>query len=402
MNGLAEAVCSAMGWADGSSLRARLDRVVPEVSKALGVPAARWSSDPRFLELVAERCTVPETYFFRHQEQLARACAEVVRSFGEAPLKVWSAACATGEEAYSLSMQLVAAGAQAERFTVLGTDVSETSLARARDARYPEWSFRGVPLEVRRRNFVRAAPGRFSVAARFVAPVRFAHHNLLAPAPVTGVHLISCRNVLIYLRPEAADAVLRQLVSALAPEGLLLIGAAEQRLAVNLGLEALEGDGGLLRKSAPGRAMPQAAARAAPSPPPPPAPARPCAHEAPLVERAWRALRAGALGEARALAERAAELQVAEAHLVLATLEEAAGEGGRALEALRRALYLDPQLITAHVSQARLYTRVGRLRDAQRARANALRYLEPLDPETPMRMEPPTTAGALRAALEAP
>ncbi|MBE2253390.1 MAG: protein-glutamate O-methyltransferase CheR, partial [Myxococcus sp.] len=109
-----------------------------------------------------------------------------------------------------------------------------------------------------------------------------------------------------------------------------------------------------------------------------------------------------ALGEARALAERAAELQVAEAHLVLATLEEAAGEGGRALEALRRALYLDPQLITAHVSQARLYTRVGRLRDAQRARANALRYLEPLDPETPMRMEPPTTAGALRAALEAP
>lgn len=120
----------------------------------------------------------------------------------------------------------------------------------------------------------------------------------------------------------------------------------------------------------------------------------------PAIEAAWRALREGLQGEARALAEAAVAAHDAEAHLVLATLDDAAGDAQLALEHLRRALYLDPRLIIAHVSQAALYARLGREKDAGRARANALRHLGALDPGTILRAAAPVSVRELKAALE--
>lgn len=413
MNALAAAVCELMGWADGDSLRARLARAAPEVAAELGLPPAPWTDDARFVRQVAERCAVNETYFFRHAEQLEACCAELLRTFPGRPLAVWSAACSTGEETWSLAMQLLGAGAAPERLTVLGTDVCELALVQARGGRYAEWSFRGVPAPVRERCFVKSdddsARERLTVAERFRPPVQFLSHNLLSPPPLREAHLIACRNALIYLRPDAARRALRHLESVLAPGGLLLLGTAEQHLAGGLGLEPLVlGNVLVLRKPLAAPADPPrpvapvlpAPAPARPAPLPQPSLPRVLESEAP-IEAAWRALRAGLEGEARALAEVAAAAQLAEAHLVLATLDEAAGEQLLALEHLRRALYLDPRLILAHVSQAALYGRLGRERDAGRARSNALRHLSALDPETILRALTPVSVRELREVLEA-
>jgi chemotaxis methyl-accepting protein methylase len=437
MSALVAAVCDLMGWADGEALRARLARVAPEVATELGVTPEHWNANHRFVREVAERATVNETYFFRHAEQLVATCAEVQHAFPAEKLSCWSAGCSTGEEPYSLAMQFFMSGLPADRLEVLGTDVSASALHHARTAKYPEWSFRGVPRVVREQCFTRvkdSATGvsTFEVAERFRRPVSFASHNLLSPPPVRRAHLISCRNALIYLHPAAVQVVLRHLDSVLLPGGFLMLGSAEQHFAAALGFESvLRGGVVLLRKPSAEvevrkvEVLKDEVTRPHPEPSAsgslhlgaasaslrclaqqqrwdgsaPPAGRGETASDP--IAAAWTSLRAGDAANARSLAARAAADHHAEAHLILATLDEAAGDVPAALEHLRRALYLDPTFISAHVAQASLFRRLGRERDASRARANALRHLGALAPETLLCGIHPITARALRDALEA-
>ena len=412
MSALAAAVCDLMGWADGESLRARLARVAPEVATELGVTPDQWNANHRFVREVAERATVNETYFFRHAEQLVATCNEVLHAFPAGTLSCWSAGCSTGEEPYSLAMQFFMSGLPADRLEVLGTDVSASALNHARTAKYPEWSFRGVPRVVREQCFTRLEDSSkgvstFEVGERFRRPVSFASHNLLSPPPVRRAHLISCRNALIYLHPAAVQVVLRHLDSVLVPGGFLMLGSAEQHFAAALGFESvLRGGVVLLRKPVAVREEPRAQVMVT-RPQPEPSPTGRGESPAPIVcvrdrtAEAWGALRGGDAAQARTLAERAAAEHHAEAHLVLATLDEAAGDVPAALEHLRRAIYLDSSLVSAHAAQASLFRRLGRERDAGRARANALRHLGALAPDTLLCGIHPITARALRDALEA-
>lgn len=395
---LVTAVCALTGWADNPSLRERVARHAADVATARGLALATAVNDRDFLQALIERCSVSETYFFRHREQLTAVCAEVQRTFPTERLVAWSAGCATGEEAWSLAMTLYDGGVSAERLHVVGTDVSEAALAHARAGRYGDWSFRGVPAALRERHFERR-DGASVVAEPIAHTVHFTRHNLLAPPPVPRAHLVLCRNALIYFRKETARAVLDQLVSVLAPGGVLALGAAEQHLATDLPLHLVEVDGTVYFQA-------PRAATVTPLPTLPPeeaTPPRVVTQPAPTtceVEAAWTALRAGRVDEARALAATAASRQVAEAHLVLATLEVKSEDPGAALEHLRRALYLDPSLIVAHATQATLFERLGRAKEARRARANALRHLRALTPETVLRAATPVTARELQASLE--
>jgi chemotaxis protein methyltransferase CheR len=413
MSALVAAVCDLMGWADGEALRARLARVAPEVATELGVAPDQWNVNHRFVREVAERATVNETYFFRHSEQLVATCNEVLHAFPVGTLSCWSAGCSTGEEPYSLAMQFFMSGLPEERLEVLGTDVSANALNHARTAKYPEWSFRGVPRVVREQCFTRLKDSSkgvstFEVAERYRRPVSFASHNLLSPPPVRRAHLISCRNALIYLHPAAVQLVLRHLDSVLVPGGFLMLGSAEQHFAAALGFESvLRGGVVLLRKPVAVREQrkvvvtpphPEVVAVARAANPLAPAPV---ISPRDRIAAAWTALRGGDAAQARTLAERAAAEHYAEAQLVLATLDEAAGNVPAALEHLRRAIYLDSSLVSAHAAQAALFRRLGRERDASRARANALRHLGALAPDTLLCGIHPITARALRDALEA-
>lgn len=160
--------------------------------------------------------------------------------------------------------------------------------------------------------------------------------------------------------------------------------------------------------------VPVAAPQAAPAPvaqqkpaeqPPPPAPSAPPAADLKpddILRQALAATREGKYDQAEALAKEAARKLVPEAFLLLAMVAEARGDLNAAVDAVRKALYLDPQLALGHATLMTLYTQLNRREDADRARQNALRAIEGLDDEHPLRgVETTMTVGVLRQALAA-
>jgi chemotaxis protein methyltransferase CheR len=170
---------------------------------------------PAFEDLAAE-LTVGETYFFRDPAQLdfvrREALPDIRRRTGDGhPLRVWSAGCASGEEAYSLAILLDEAGDDAP---VFASDLSRASLAKARAAVYGPWSLRGVDAAVVRRHF-RPRDGRHVLDERIRRRVSFMPLNLAADgypslAGPWGMDLILCRNVLMYFHPEAVKHTARR------------------------------------------------------------------------------------------------------------------------------------------------------------------------------------------------
>ncbi|AKT39698.1 CheR family methyltransferase [Chondromyces crocatus] len=193
--------------------------------------------EPTAQQALASALTVGETYFFRHPEhfQLVRELAlpEALRRRPAGQARLWSAGCATGEEAYSLALvalELLGSAARA-RVEVLATDLSPTALARARAGRYGPWSFRGVSEEVQRRWFIQEDALR-RVAPEAQALVRFEPLNLAdavrpsAPWPA-DVDVVFCRNVLIYLDEKVRAAFFLRMAAALSLGGWLVLAPSD-------------------------------------------------------------------------------------------------------------------------------------------------------------------------------
>ncbi len=144
------------------------------------------------------------------------------------PVRAWVAGCATGEEAYSIAMLLLdAVGAEGRPVQVFATDVDAQGLEIARRGVYEAAALAGVPPALRERWFVPAGPHRSQVRQALRDVVVFARQNLLSDPPFSRLDLVSCRNVLIYLRPEVQADVLGMLHFALNDDGHLFLGAAE-------------------------------------------------------------------------------------------------------------------------------------------------------------------------------
>lgn len=377
------------------------------------------AGERRSVSLLVEHAVVGETYFFRHPEQLAAVARRLLRGQpADRPLHVWSAGCASGEEPYTLAMLLLEAGRAGARDRILATDVSARALEAGRAGHYGEWSMRRLDPALRRRHFTPVGP-RLAVSAAVRAPVEFRRHNLVCDLPPgADFDLVCCRNVLIYFSPATAAAVLARLVEALRPGGWLLVGPVETPLLAGLPVERHEEDGATLlrrpvaggragaalarptaRPGGPGDAAPPRSAAAPPLEVPPP-----CGPEgAAGFGAARQAARDGELARAEQLAREAAERDgCPESYLLLAMAAEARGDDAGALEALRRALYLEPGLAQAHAALVPLFTRLGRPDEAARARRNALDAIDELDDAAALRGVEPLTAGALRRALGRP
>ena len=197
----------------------------------------------RAVAAMVEAAAVGETSFFRHPEQLAAVrelqLAGVPR---DRPLSIWSAGCATGEEPYTLAMELVDAGRAGLGDRILATDVSSRALAVAGEARYGEWSLRHLDPELRRRHF-ESHPPQVRVRDPIREMVEFRRHNLVRdPAPGSAFDLILCRNVLIYFRDETVARVISELSERLRPGGVLLVGVSESLLRFGTSLTCEEAD----------------------------------------------------------------------------------------------------------------------------------------------------------------
>lgn len=182
----------------------------------------------RFIDEVV----VPESWFFRDAHvfhvvrQLAATCAATP---GQTPLRILSVPCAAGEEPYSVAMVFLEAGLSADQFRIDAADVSHAALRRAAAASYSANAFRGDDVSFRDRWF--RAQGAAAVLDESVRKlVHFSWGNLLDEsfaADNPPYDIVFCRNLLIYLTAEARCRVEQTLDRLLAPDGLLMLGAAE-------------------------------------------------------------------------------------------------------------------------------------------------------------------------------
>ncbi|HKQ71754.1 MAG TPA: CheR family methyltransferase [Polyangiaceae bacterium] len=188
------------------------------------------------LDALAQELTVPETYFFRHAEQLQVfsrvALPDRLNARVHAKqLQILSAGCASGEEAYSLAM-LTREQVTDPRWkvTIRGVDMNRAVLKRAWLARYSSWSLRETPPEMQRRYF-RSEGRDFVVNAAIRELVTFEETNLAFddPALFAGetFDIIFCRNVLMYFASDVAARVLERMATSLVQGGYLFLGHAE-------------------------------------------------------------------------------------------------------------------------------------------------------------------------------
>lgn len=141
-------------------------------------------------------------------------------------LRAWVAGCSTGEEAYSVAITLLERAEHGAQVLVFATDLRPGCLARARQGRYPVAALAAVPAELREKYFVREG-STCRVRRHLRDAVCFGEHDLLRHPPFGKLHLISCRNVLLYLQTSAQHYVLHRLHYGLLPEGALFLGLAE-------------------------------------------------------------------------------------------------------------------------------------------------------------------------------
>ncbi len=173
------------------------------------------------------------THFFRDPDAFAVLEAHIPQLFaGKTPndqVRVWVPACATGEEAYSIAMMLFEQASRLERppsIQVFATDLDDEVVRDAREGIYPATIEADVSQE-RLRRFFFETHGRYRIRKEVRELVLFAEHDLLRDSPFSRLDLVSCRNLLIYLKPAAQHRVLDIFHFALRPGGLLFIGGSE-------------------------------------------------------------------------------------------------------------------------------------------------------------------------------
>lgn len=179
---------------------------------------------------VMDAFSVQETYFWRETDQLRLLVEQIVpRWFAQTkrPLRIWSAACATGEEPYSIAIALREAGWGNKPIQILATDSSESALAKARSRIYRERAFRALPDTIRDRYFDPSDDG-FRLRPQVGNAVTFRWANLMdLSEDSTEADVIFCRNVFIYFSPAAITRVLASFAQRLPANAKLFVGASE-------------------------------------------------------------------------------------------------------------------------------------------------------------------------------
>ncbi|WP_424811212.1 CheR family methyltransferase [Roseococcus sp. YIM B11640] len=192
---------------------------------------------------VTELLTTNESSFFRdgwpfeHLRRLLRQL-HAARPAGHV-IRIWSAACSTGQEAYSIAILLAELGEAdrsfaARRFEILGTDITGHVLDRARSGVFTQFEVqRGLPIRTLMTRFTQFEPGRWRILPAVANPCRFERFNLLHDARALGrFDVVFCRNVLIYFDVPTKARVLNALARQVAPDGAVYLGSAETAIGV--------------------------------------------------------------------------------------------------------------------------------------------------------------------------
>jgi len=434
-------------WGD---LERGIAAAAPDFSFPDGESCARWLlSAPltrRMNEVLASHLSVGETYFFREKRSLEILEEQVLPQLlhsrrQERRLRIWSAGCCTGEEAYTIAMLFdrLIPDIQAWNITILATDFNPKFLRRAVQGVYGEWSFRDAPGWLRGRYFTGCGDGRFEIIPRIRKMVTFSYLNFaddVYPSlsnNTSAMDIIFCRNVLMYFTAQRAKQVASNLYRALVDGGWLIVSPAEASNTLFSSFAPVEFPGAVLyRKTADAEVQPlvgghpaqplfEAAAPALPLI----VPAEPAILPVqPTASTTAANFSAGKVGQAQASQadERRLPLRMArdcanqgkldEAldwckqaisadklnpahHYLLATILQEQGQPDHAIQSLMRALYLDPDFVLAHFALGNLHQSQGRYRQAQRHFENTLLLLRRHPPDETLTEADGLTAGRL-------
>ncbi len=224
------------------SRRWRIETALASLLRARGIPTLDelitilvMGREPALATLVVEALLNNETYFFRDRQPFDLLTAQALPALAKARadkkrLRLWSAGCSTGQEAYSLAMMFAEDPLKWQGWTIdiLGTDVSSAVVDRARSGIYSQFEVqRGLGIAQMIKWFEECDEGWRAVEP-LRKPVRFQVHNLLEPPPHPGqFDIVLCRNVLLYLNAEKRGLAFDRLASAMTPDAALMLGAGE-------------------------------------------------------------------------------------------------------------------------------------------------------------------------------
>ena len=173
--------------------------------------------------------TINVSEFYRNPDQWEQLdkvfIPELISQFGD-NLRIWSAACSTGDEPYSLVMAL-SRHLPLNKIRIIATDIDKQVLAQAKTGLYQEKSLAGVPKDLKDKFFTKIG-NSYQISDQIKSRVEFKEHNLLKDKYIDRCNMIVCRNVLIYFTEEAKEEIYKKFNSALTDKGILFRGSTEQ------------------------------------------------------------------------------------------------------------------------------------------------------------------------------
>ncbi len=187
-------------------------------------------TDTKLFEEFVKHLTINVSEFWRNPEQWRileeMVVPELIKKFGK-NLRIWSAACSTGDEPYSLVM-LLSKYLPLSNIRVTATDIDKQVLEKASVGLYNEKSLTGLPKEYKDKYFTKVGLSNYQISEDIKKCVSFKKHNLLLDPYPSNADLIVCRNVLIYFTDEAKIEVYKKFNDSLKSGGYLFVGSTEQ------------------------------------------------------------------------------------------------------------------------------------------------------------------------------
>lgn len=408
------------------------DRMAECGAKGCALYLERLQADSGEMEALVAELTIGETYFFRHMEQF-QALRQVVlpdileRNAETRRLRIWSAGCATGPEPYTLAILLKREfGARIDGWhvSILGTDINQKFLSRAREGRYDHWAFRATPEDIRQQCFEPVGK-QWQIKPEYKSLVSFQYHNLTQnrfPSIVdniAGFDIIICRNVVIYFSPETVADLVPRFHDTLVEGGWLVMGHAEPSMDLFRQFRTVTFPGAVLFQRQDGLPAVPPPRPAVPLPPltvpsrPKPVPRTPPsvkpafvpAPVAPAVDPPLEQLRAladqGCWDEALAACDQLLKREALDwrVHYLRALILDQVGDSQGCESGLRRAIYLERRAVMAHYHLGLFLQRKDEVEGARRSFRNVLTLLAD-QPEDSIVDEGETlTAGQMRETV---
>lgn len=407
------------------------DRMAECGVKGCALYLERLQADSGEMEALVAELTIGETYFFRHMEQF-QALRQVVlpdileRNAETRRLRIWSAGCATGPEPYTLAILLKREfGARIDGWhvSILGTDINQKFLTRAREGRYDHWAFRATPEDIRQQCFEPVGK-QWQIKPEYKSLVSFQYHNLTQnrfPSIVdniAGFDIIICRNVVIYFSPETVADLVPRFHDTLVEGGWLVMGHAEPSMDLFRQFRTVTFPGAVLFQRQDGMPVappprppvalpPLAPSRPRPAlrTPPPVKPALVATPVAPAVNPPLEHLRTladqGCWDEALDACDQLLKREALDwrVHYLRALILDQVGDAEGCESGLRRAIYLERRAVMAHYHLGLFLQRKDEAEGARRSFRNVLTLLNDQPEDTIVDEGETLTAGQMRETV---